>query len=198
MNIISNTCVGAWIYKKYLDKPYSNPFMWNVIDYDSMYNLIKNYNKINFNNIKIVKDKIRNNTYAIIIDNLITVRYIHYRYDETKTVPEVKGVDIYYNKIDEYVKEKYLTRLKLIKENPIFIVGSIIKAQLYTEAQIRNICELNSPYKIIIANNNIDLSKEFPKVLFYKYKQPIETYGILNDLLGKELFSKYNKILSGK
>ena len=197
MNIISNTCVGAGIYKNCLNKPYSNPFMWNLIDYDSMYKLIKNYDKINFKNIKVEKlNKEVNNSYAVIIDNSITIKYIHYRYDKTKTEPEIKGVDVFYNKIEEYIKEKYLTRLKLMKEKPVFIVGSIIKQQLYTEEQIRNICKINSPYKIIIANNNIDLSKEFPKILFYKYKNPIETYGISNCLLGKELFVKYNQILN--
>ena len=85
-----------------------------------------------------------------------------------------------------------------MKGSPIFIIGSIIKSHLYTEDQIKSIYNLNQPYKIIIANNNIDLSKEFKNVLFYKYKKPIETYGVSNCLLGKELFNEYRALLSGK
>ena len=137
MNIISNTCVGAGIYKNCLNKPYSNPFMWNLIDYDSMYKLIKNYDKINFKNIKVEKlNKEVNNSYAVIIDNSITIKYIHYRYDKTKTEPEIKGVDVFYNKIEEYIKEKYLTRLKLMKEKPVFINNNYIqknKLEIYVK-----------------------------------------------------------------
>jgi len=56
---------------------FSNPFCWNIIEYESMYNLIKYYDSINFFNYTLEFDNILK-TYNVIIDNKVKVKYIHY------------------------------------------------------------------------------------------------------------------------
>ena len=118
MNIISHNCVGGRIYNK-KNLKYGNPFMWCVIPPDDFYYLYCNYNEIDFNNITLIKEKF----YKIVIDNKVNVYYVHYLYDKNATTPIKKTpIDIVYNRIDEYIIEKYKTRLERMKEKPIFIV----------------------------------------------------------------------------
>ena len=60
MNLISNTCIGAYLYKL-LNLKFENPFCWSVIDFNSMYYLIKNYEKIKLCKMKKYKLIIANN-----------------------------------------------------------------------------------------------------------------------------------------
>jgi uncharacterized protein (DUF1919 family) len=55
MNIISNNCFGGYIYKNVLKEQYSTPFIWNRIYNNDLITLLKNFNKINFNNIELKK-----------------------------------------------------------------------------------------------------------------------------------------------
>lgn len=60
MNIISNTCLGAALYKFGFKIPFSNPFCWSFIDFNSMFYLIKNYENINFRNFKLLVETEKN------------------------------------------------------------------------------------------------------------------------------------------
>lgn len=193
MNIISNTCVGAGIYETKKEQ-FKNPFMWNVIDFQSMYNLIKNYDTINFENIELQKDN--NWKMSIIIDNQVKVNFVHYKFSINDKTPKKIGVDVFYNKIWEYVINKYTTRIdRLLKkpESPIFIIGSVLKHHWYNIKQVKQICNLNSPYKIIFANNNIVLPN-YNNIIFHKYKQPLNKYFGNNSILAKEIVLTYKDI----
>lgn len=121
LNIISHNCVGARIYQQKNEK-YSNPFMWCVIPPNDFLYLYENFEKINFQNFKLEKDK---EGYKIVIDNSVNVYYPHYKYSSFEKTPVKKakdGIDVYYNKINEYIVEKYRTRLARMCGKPLFIV----------------------------------------------------------------------------
>lgn len=124
LNIISHNCVGSRIYQK-KDLEYGNPFMWSIIPPDDFWYLYNHYDELNYDNIKLTKIK---NDNVIIIDDKVKVYYVHYRYDKNAHEPTRRikdGVDIYYDKINDYILEKYQTRLERMKKQgikPIFIV----------------------------------------------------------------------------
>lgn len=119
-NIISHNCVSGRIYQM-KGLRYENPFVWCVIPPEDFFYLYKNYNNINYKNIELKKED--NNDYKLIVDGKIRVFYVHYKYDETSIVPTKKtDIDIFYNKIEDYIIEKYFTRLERMKDKPIFIV----------------------------------------------------------------------------
>ena len=97
-NIISNDCVGAYIYRDCLNTDNLNPFVWCSIDIENFSKLIENYDNINFKNIKC--DLITNNsgvcklgslTPKINIDNIVDVNYFHYIYDKSIKLPFFKA-----------------------------------------------------------------------------------------------------------
>lgn len=125
VNIISHNCIGGRIYQE-KGLEYGNPFMWSIIPPDDFWYLYNHYDEIDFS--KIVLTKIKNDN-VIIIDNKIKVYFVHYRFDKNAKTPTRRiknGVDIYYNKIDEYIIEKYnkrLERMLVQKIKPLFIVS---------------------------------------------------------------------------
>jgi len=46
MNIISNNCLGGFIYKDFLQIKYENPFIFSLMDYDDFLYLLENYETI--------------------------------------------------------------------------------------------------------------------------------------------------------
>lgn len=119
MNIISHNCVSGRIYQMKGLK-YETPFVWCIIPPEDFFYLYNNYDNINYKNIKINKE---NNDYRIVVDDKINVYYVHYKYDKNCTVVTKKTkIDIFYNKIEDYIIEKYFIRLERMKDKPIFIV----------------------------------------------------------------------------
>lgn len=158
MNLIGNTCVSSYITKCILREQFNNPFVWNIIKFDSCYNLVKYWDEINFDNYTLTKDD-RNN-FMLFIDGKVKIRYIHYKFDKTCTVPTRRNSDIYYNKIKEYIIQKYIDRLKRMrehKESPTFIFvkpnGGLPNSinEEFTLAQQEKLASLDTPYKIIIS-----------------------------------------------
>ena len=49
--IISNNCTGAGIFKQ-LKQEYNNPFMWNLIKWQSYFKLIEDFDNIDFTKIE--------------------------------------------------------------------------------------------------------------------------------------------------
>jgi uncharacterized protein (DUF1919 family) len=75
MNIVSNSCIGALLYKQ-CHNTFNNPFMWNVIDFDSFVYLIENWNTIDFYDYELIKDD--NWIFSILIEkNKNTVCSLH-------------------------------------------------------------------------------------------------------------------------
>jgi len=165
MNLISQNCLTGHIYNHY-NIPYSNPFIWTVIDFNSMLTLIKNYTEINFNDYELIKDDQWN--FSIRICNSILVQYVHYKLDLSCNIPTTDKIgNIRYKHIWEYIIEKYETRLKrqlITNEKPHFCIcnfKTIYSDAIYTEDQLHQIenfanvhilkgCETLSPYESAI------------------------------------------------
>lgn len=131
MNIISNCCLGGFIYQDVLKVQFSNPFIWSWLNQDDVIYLIQNYDKINFNNYELstynnlpLKDEV---CFQLTIDDKIKIIYSHYKFIKNKDVLEIDRTRnmVYHNKIWEYVVAKYDERLKrMIDENtpPVFLI----------------------------------------------------------------------------
>ena len=179
MNLISQNCIASYITKNLLKEEFSNPFCWCVIDFESMKNLIEKWNKINFENFILEKDK--NWNFSIIIDSLVKVQYVHYKFNkDCNEITHLNGIsqEIYWNKIWEYIIEKYKIRLKRMKEKnekPIFLIGNLnttYKTSVFTKEQINYF----SKYENVIITENIN---KFPLKCALKMASE-ETYKKLN------------------
>lgn len=175
MILISHNCLSGHLYRL-LKQKYTCPFIWTVIDFNSMKTLITEWNKINFKNYNLEKDN--NWNFSLIIDNKIKVQYVHYKFDPSaKTLIKKGPGNIYYNKIWEYIINCYEKRSeRMIKDNiePIFCIANfntIYSDAIYSEKQLNEL----SQYK------NVKILKGFEK------KEPYET--------AKFFYNKYlNKV----
>jgi len=119
MNIISHNCTNGRIYQMKGLK-YENPFVWCIIPPQDFLYLYNNYGVLNFRKIEIEKE---GDDYKVVVDGKINVYYVHYKHDETAEKPIKRTpIDVYYNKIEDYIIEKYFNRLERMKDKPIFIV----------------------------------------------------------------------------
>ena len=171
MNLISNTCTGVLVYKDYLKIEYNNPFCWNFIDDINYYNLIKNFEKLNFNNYELIKTE--DWKFYIKIDNLVTIYYPHYKFSKDYNKITTINDDIYYNKIWEYIVEKYEIRTKRmlqLNENPIFIVGSSNIGQLYTLNQLNKFCTITDKKIFLFSKETlINIPKNITVINQFEY-----------------------------
>ena len=122
MNIICNSCAGGHIYKSCFNTRFQNPFIWNLIDFNSMLYMIQHYEKINFKDYELIKDE--NWNFSIIIDKSVKIKYVHYHFNKNYKMITKKGMEVYYNKIWEYIVQKYedrISRMLANKDKPIFV-----------------------------------------------------------------------------
>lgn len=171
MNIISQNCLAGNIYKNHLKSEFENPFIWTVIDFNSMLYLIQNWNSINFKNYELVKDK--NWNFSIIIDEKIKIQYVHYKFNPAcKNLMKDKIGNIYYCKIWEYIVHKYeerMNRMLAKNEEPIFCIcnfNTIFPDAIYTEEQL----EILSKYKNVHILRGCEYKEpgESAKLFYYK------------------------------
>lgn len=126
MNIISNNCVSGFIQRDILKQAYNNPFIWTTIEEVDMKNLILHFDDIDFENVDLYKDERWN--FYIRIDDIVNVNLTHYKFAKEYDKPTIAGPnnnDIFYNRIWEYIVEKYMARVNRMKtqnEKPIFIL----------------------------------------------------------------------------
>ena len=175
MNIISNNCFSANLYKDYLHTEYKNPFMWSIIDFDSICNLINNYDKLNFNNYELIKDKKMN--FYIVIDNKVKIWWFHYRFNDK--INEIKqiGVDVYSNKIWEYICEKYESRLKRMTDKPNFVIEFNNFLINYNLDTFKKFLEIPINYKTVIFHNYKDFKNTNKENCLLIYDENIEKPG---------------------
>ena len=126
MNIISNSCLNAIIHRDYIKQQYANPFCWCYVDTKSFYNLIKNYDTLNWFNYELIKDK--NWNFSISIDTKVKIDYPHYKFNKKYNKLEKQGNNILSNHIWTYIIDSYEKRVKRmleLNEKPIFIIGNV-------------------------------------------------------------------------
>lgn len=127
MNLISNNCLGGYIYQNLIKQEYKNPFIWTLFENPDEYiELIRNWNNTNFNNYELTKrgEGLKNN-FQILIDDKYTLSFIHVFFDPVKNneekfehTPRIVGENIYSSKPWEYIVKTYQKRLdRMKKEN---------------------------------------------------------------------------------
>ena len=121
MNIISNNCLGGFIYK-YAGLQYENPFIWTAFNGSSLEYILFNYDTINFSKIWL-HDVSRHHGYNLVIDDKLDMKcWSHYKYDPTAATPIKRGDSIYSNNIGQYILDTYTKRLSRMKTAPIFVL----------------------------------------------------------------------------
>jgi len=149
MLLITNNCMGGYFYRDVVKTEYNHPFFWGTTSI-SMLNLIRNWDNINFKNYSI--EKYGDWKFKILIDNKAEYRCLHYHFDKNTNKPTVRGCDVFYNKIWEYIQEKYETRLERmlkLNENPTFVIHWF-PGDGYTEEMLDNFIKEDIKYKTVI------------------------------------------------
>ena len=126
MFIISNNCIAGYIYRDIVKSKYPHPFIWSAIYGNNFITFLQDLENINYFNFELKKKqeslKIPNGWY-IRIDDKINVDYIHMWFSPIDSIPRIHNNEVFYNKIWEYIINKYTTRLKRMKiENPIVFI----------------------------------------------------------------------------
>ena len=122
MNLISNCClIGDLCEYKHIQ--YFTPFVWNTFFPDDIKILIKKYNEIDFSKIKLTKYK-DTKYYGLIIDDKLTVYYIHYLYaDHDGFIRDNYLKNVTGREIESYIIDCYKRRLARldVTEKPKFM-----------------------------------------------------------------------------
>ena len=156
MNLISNCCIAGYLYKIY-DKQFLNPFQWCFIEPNDLILLMRKYNILNYNNIKLVKSIEHENSYVLIIDYLIKLKYIHYIEDKNVKFKK-SGHNVKSSNIKDYIIKKYKERLKRMKkELPVFIY--IDKLHRSSDKTTLDFINEKTKFKRILITNNHNLFK---------------------------------------
>ena len=176
MNIISNTCLGARLYQ--LNKcQYTNPFMWNIIESSSMVNLI---NMLDGRTDGLVKIQIRKSdylskrdkyrqifarrhemiptTFKLIVNDIINIEYVHYIFSAKDNTPVKRDINIYYNRIWEYIIGKYIERTKRMmvsNELPKFVITTAEPSYSIDKQYELINCINKTPFKMCLITNDM-------------------------------------------
>lgn len=153
MNIISANCLGGHIYRDLLHVKYDNQFIWTRIDSDSFIYLLENYEKVNFDNFILTKESKQLENFRIIIADKIKIQFNHHRFDKNAVLPTIRNVDVYYNKIWEYIVEKYELRTKRLSKT-IDLVAVDDWSDNINVNKILEICK-NKNYPLFICTNRL-------------------------------------------
>jgi uncharacterized protein (DUF1919 family) len=164
MNVIGNNCGSSFYYKK-KNINYTNPFTWAAVTPNDMMFLIEHYDTINFNNFRLVdldpalfknselitkKIHLGGHIKGINVDNKITLYYTHYLSNTMKCDKE--AIDVYCEDNAKYVEEKYVSRVKRMKDAPVFLIITYPHHN-WTYDDVKKLSELETDKKIILITN---------------------------------------------
>lgn len=194
MLIIGNDCVAARIYQeKHLQ--FNHPFQWCKLHISDLINLIYNLDTIDLYKI----DLHRLSEQRLLIDSKIEPIYVHYCYRKGYTKPTREGIDILYERNDEYILQKYYQRLKRLdlSEKPIFILHEKFDPKFPAEYNIGSsdcieFAKLETNYQRVLVVHNLDTFNKIPKnipglkTLFIKSEV---TGDIAHELINKNYLS---------
>lgn len=203
MNIISNNCIGGYIYTE-TKTMYNNPFMWTNILTPEFVNLVNSYNNIDFLNYNITYEHtgwndngdLPKNTLVttVHIDNLVDVYYTHHLYySKYDTIHKLtNGNRLLSNNMKDFVDEKYNSRIqRMIKVNepPIFIYlewDYEKESDILLENKTDNIIIISAKYKTEI----------MPKMEIYNFNDICPNIKHITPLYGAKWLIKNSKMLN--
>jgi len=162
MNLIENCCIGGDYYNV-LKQEYNNPFIWVIMKPADMLSLIKNFDKVNFDNIEIYESEFSTATrkcFKIKVDNLFEIHYPHYlkdaRYKTVTRCSDPTKVDVLCANIEDYVKETYFRRVKrmrAMKEKPKFLILGDRDGYKWNVNDIEKLDACTTSYKICLISD---------------------------------------------
>ena len=162
--------MGGSFYKDVVKIEFNHPFFWGQITPPlDIIKLINEFETINFDNYTLEKDK--DWKFTLNIDNKIHYFLTHYIFSKTDTIPRKFLCEVYYNKIWEYIIEKYesrLQRMKQCKDKPCFAIHWSLKYEL-DEIKLDEFIKNSFKYKTIIFmpfNKYKNYEKENLKLIF--------------------------------
>lgn len=158
----SNCCAGNF-YHNYLNTAFYSPFIWSVVPYNSILNLISMWDKIDWSDIKIVPNPTREFTLTLQLNKIADIHYVHYFWSDKHSTPYAKGASIFYCDIHKYLLNKYKERVsRMLREGnveaPIFIIHEEEYANEKNGNVLPEIMKLDTPYKRIIITHSSNLS----------------------------------------
>lgn len=180
ITIISDDCLGGFVYKEVLKEIYTSPFIWTRIYTKDFIQLVKNIETINFEKYELIKEEGHANTLGILIDSKYPLYFHHVIYDESCKTPTVKnsdfGIDIHYAEPWIYVQEKYVERIKRITKNKVFIFNDIDNR--ISSDEIDELVEYikSTEYRFILVSDKIKEDKKEGLIL-YLHAEPTWRFG---------------------
>ena len=124
MVLISNNCLAGFVYQKILKREYNSPTIFTLIEPDEYVSMIENFENINFENWELKNtSKELSNNFEIVIDDKYHLQHHHFYFDKKYDKPtkiHSQYVDIHYNKIWEYICERYVKHIKRMKGDTDF------------------------------------------------------------------------------
>lgn len=158
MNLISNCCLNDFILQKW-DLGHTSPFAWADVDFASFYNLLTDYDNINFWKyelfIKLHPYYRGRAVHGVRIDDKVNITYIHYLQDENYQQPTRVGADVYCPNAAEFIDAMYRRRLKrmdILQEDPIFVLEW--EHLDYNEENFMKLLKTDLKYKVVVITNN--------------------------------------------
>ena len=150
MNVLSNNCLGGFIYRDILHSEYKNPFIWTFIEINSFIDFVDKFKTINFNNVIIDKEgKEYKNNFITVIDDKYRFRNGHIIFSKKDKTPRIQPdrntvlnhINVYFNKPWEYILIKYENR-KNRMDNDIRIAYMANNGESIEELEmLASICE---------------------------------------------------------
>jgi hypothetical protein len=149
MNIISNTCLGAYLTRDVLKEKFSNPFSWNIIDYTSLKFLIENFEKIKDMPIKAYRNN-NENFATILLDEKIKIQFVHIKEKCFQKQCKDKN-NLFIDDCVKYAKEKFIERLSRMNNDPVFILQVQPNHKITGNlTELKSLLKVKSNYPIII------------------------------------------------
>lgn len=150
-------------------EPHTNPFTWVDLDFNSMFHLMCNWYSINWANIRLEEHPHPywgGNIYWLIVDNKVTIRYVHYLFDAHAKTPIVQGANVKYWLIWEYIVEKYFERVKRmqqLRQEPSFIIewGHLD----YNATNWARLTDGKLPFKVVVITRGHSIVGNDPNLL---------------------------------
>ena len=128
-NIITNCCLGAFVTRNILKTQFNNPFVWAWVNATDICYLLEKYETVDFTKFKLQKYTTTplqdGDCFKICVDGKITIVYSHYQFNSKYSTLYTDNVTnmVYYNKIWEFVVQKYIQRVSRIPSDPpVFIL----------------------------------------------------------------------------
>lgn len=178
MNLIGNTCCSTVITTRFLKQPISNVFFYDVMDFNSMKNVVAHYDDIDFNKVSF---ELRAGFCYAIVDDLVTIFYPHYKYDDTYDYHR-EGGDLKSNAILKICENNYFKRLERMNEPPIFLVASrhqtfTRESADYSKEELLELLNLDVPHPLCVASEHEIYFKDSPNREFIYIDRPLISNG---------------------